>query len=370
MESDSIHSDEGITSEGDVSEVASSEEEEQTLRVPYARRVVRFVPEISDSGAGSSSPEIELDGKQEIFIEQGNSVESLSAQVKMLHVQLKSLIEEQTNFRKENQKSTKREVFKVPREHPMFSGEPTELETFLMEMEIQHENYTSRKSASKHHPEFILKLLPYFKRGSAANIWFKMYASERRKKRLTLSWEKLVRDLRNSYGTYDQAQNSFEKFYELSQTADVQTYIAQKSEAALLAEDLTPKIELYGFLRGLKENVKNYVNLQMPSGVKEAHDYAVAYENSLGAGNGKKSARKRTSDEAECTQALKKSKTRDHKESGVKQGVLKELRLLRSGKCFLCGVPGHIREKCTASEEIKSKFQAKIRELKGKLNNH
>ena len=70
---------------------------------------------------------------------------------------------------------------------------------------------------------------------------------------MTLSWEKLARDLRKNYGTYE---------HRLQQNTDVKTYIATKSEAALLADDISPNIELYGFLRGLEENVKNYASLQ------------------------------------------------------------------------------------------------------------
>ena len=55
----------------------------------------------------------------------------------------------------------------------------------------------------------------------------------------------------------EQPMNRYEEYFDLKQTSDIQSYIAQKSEAALLSSDLTPTTILYGFIKGLKQEYKN-----------------------------------------------------------------------------------------------------------------
>lgn len=266
-------------------------------------------------------------------------------------------------------KKTARKEFKVPREHPVFSGNPQDLEPFLMEMELVHGRETN--PGTRHDPHFITKLVSYFKDKSAAKSWFKMYATSCLKKNLHMSWKQLVRDLRKNYGAYDQPRSRFEEYYEMKQTGNIHTYIAQKAEAALHTSDLNEKTELYGFIRGLKEKVQNYVNLQRPNNLKEAQEYAVAFENSL---SNKGSKRKGENDEE--TDVKKKSRTEDSKRKTREKGsldnnkkeALKEIRKLRENACFICGKSGHSRDACDSSHEIKKAFQAKIQKLKETLN--
>jgi hypothetical protein len=65
--------------------------------------------------------------------------------------------------------------FKVPKDHPVFDGSPSNMEMFIREMEFTHPEYTNGENAKRDANQFISKLVPYFKTGSGVQAWFKMY---------------------------------------------------------------------------------------------------------------------------------------------------------------------------------------------------
>lgn len=327
-------------------------------------------PGSDEDGDKEDETQEEVDDKEtegELIQQEGQLSQD---EIEILRLHLRSIIENQRISRLARVPK-KHDVFKVPREHPIFSGASCDLESFLMEMELLHGEYTNTNPA-KHRPDFITKLTTYFKEGSAARIWFKMWASSRRKAREILSWETLVEGLRKNYGAYDQPRVRFEEYYELKQNTDVQSYIARKAEAALLTNDLTPATILYGFIRGLKENIRNYVNLQCPTTLEEAQEAAIAFENSVrrqpvGSSNNK-------SEEPKGNLKNNKRKNADSKKEDNgnmtkrQRQALTELRNLRKGKCFICGQEGHVKENCSADSAMKEKHQQQIRKLKEAIN--
>ena len=266
--------------------------------------------------------------------------------------------------------------FSVPRDHPIFSGSSNELEPFIMEMELLHDKET--KNGDDNNPSFITKLVPYFKSKSAVHTWFKMWASSRKKKGLRLSWNELVTSLREKYGAYEQPRKRFEEFFDLSQTSDIQSYIAAKAEAALLSPEVNPKIELYGFLRGLREDYLNYVNLQCPKTLEAAQQSAIAYENSGSANTATpKKNRKVTFDPKPLTKpSITSTPTSDRKRKSTSnlsrdgEQALMELREIRKkGMCYKCGQAKHRVNECKADELVIQAHQSKINELKTRINN-
>lgn len=171
--------------------------------------------------------------------------------------------------------------FRVPREHPVYDGLPENLEPFLVEMRLLHVTETGKYNEDKHLPLFISRLVPYFKAGSAVRIWFKTYASERLVNEKRLTWKKLVRDLRIKFGVIDQPGKIFESFWSMTQKDDVQSYIARQSELALLIPNLPEFLRLYGFIRGLKQRIHEYVKLRAPNTIEEAQKHAIRYEKSI-----------------------------------------------------------------------------------------
>ncbi len=92
------------------------------------------------------------------------------------------------------EKESKR--FKVPKEHPVFDGTAATLEMFIREMEFTHPEYTSGSAAKESSSGFISKLVPYFKEGTGARVWFKMLASKWQRGKKKKTWARLVK----SYG--------------------------------------------------------------------------------------------------------------------------------------------------------------------------
>jgi len=203
-------------------------------------------------------------------------------EIELIRMQLRNNLKDKRQCSGIRETIRKENRFQVPKEHPVFNGESEKLEAFIMEMELTHAKETTGEMASRHNSEFITKLVPYFKADTAARIWFKMYASRRAKSGSCLSWKKLVRDLRRSYGAFDQPDIQFEDYYDMAQrTLDVKTYIAKKCEAALMSSDLTPRLLKFGFIRGLNTEIKNYVKLQKPNSLEEAQRAAIDFGNSM-----------------------------------------------------------------------------------------
>lgn len=266
-----------------------------------------------------------------------------------------------------------RSKFKVPKEHPVFDGEPEKLELFIMDMQLSHEEWTMGRMGSKHNPSFIMKLLPYFKAKSSVALWFKMYASERRQKKKNLSWNQLVKDLRKDYGVFDRPEKLFETYWDLKQTGSVHDYIARKKAAALLAKDLLcEQLLLFGFIRGLKVNVETYVKLQKPQTLKEAQKYALVYENS----NSNKNPSNKTSENSgqlggqgkSGSGQKRKRPTSGDTMSDAQRTALSDLRALRKQGCFSCGKPDHKRDQCKSDNDTKSKHMFVVKSLKDKIN--
>jgi hypothetical protein len=102
--------------------------------------------------------------------------------------------------------------FKVPKDHPVFDGSPSNMEMFIREMEFTHPEYTNGENAKRDANQFISKLVPYFKTGSGVQAWFKMYVSNRHTDKKKMSWFKLVKALRKQYGEHDDKRARFEEF--------------------------------------------------------------------------------------------------------------------------------------------------------------
>lgn len=268
--------------------------------------------------------------------------------------------------------------FRVPKEHPIWGGEPDKLETFIVEMELTHARETSGKMADMDNPGFITKLIPYFKPETSARIWFKMYASRRARAGLKLTWKRLVRDLRESYGVFDQPDLQFEEYYEMMQNGDdVKTYIAKKCEAALMSEDLTPRLLKFGFIRGLNVDIRNYVKLQKPATLEDAQRIAIDYANSIKGKSNSKRASSESSKKSDSRKEIatsssgtrKRSRKNDDQLSESQKTALEKLRTLRRDKCFNCGISGHRREACKTDQTQVKKHQELITGLKNKINN-
>ena len=311
--------------------------------------------------------EKDLKAKQELSAEE----------IELIRMQLRSKLNPKKKSATASSRKSKKEVFRVPKEHPVFVGETDQLEAFIVEMELTHSKETTGRNADRHHPEFITKLVPYFKEGTAARIWFKMYASRRSKANKKLTWKRLVRDLRLNYGAFDQPDIQFEDYYDMMQgSMDVKTYIAKKCEAALMSDDLTPRLLKFGFIRGLKSDICNYVKLQKPDSLEDAQRIAIDFENSMKksssskkqpsvSDNGKKKD-KRDGDKQEGHR--KRPRESADKMSESQKKALDELRKLRKNKCFGCGLDGHRREECKTDKAIVKKHLERVAELRQKIN--
>jgi Ty3 transposon capsid-like protein len=278
--------------------------------------------------------------------------------------------------------------FRVPKDHPVFDGDVDKLEAFIEGMELTHAKYTTGSARNKSNPDFITKLLPYFKEGTPAHTWFRVYARKRTKAGLKLTWGRLVRDIRASYGVFDQPDTQFETYYTMMQKGDdIHTYIANKCEAAMMSDDLTPNILKFGFIRGLDPDVKKHVKLRKPKTVEDAQREAIEYENSTGGKAAKKSSSarmaskvsrgngnghgsgngRRSGSDNNSSNGRKRNRDDGNKLSGDQKEALEELRRSRRNKCFGCGKDGHRRDDCKASENEIASFQEKVNKLKSKI---
>ena len=267
----------------------------------------------------------------------------------------------------------KEKSFVVPRQHPIFSGESFDLEPFIMEMELVHNKETSK--ANRSNPAFITKLVPYFKEKSAVQTWFKMWATSKQKSKAPLTWQGLVVALREKHGAYEEPRKRFDQCYELTQVNDIQSYIQAKAESALLCPEMTPTLELYGFIKGLRDDFKSHVNLHTPKALSEAIQHAIAFENSGAAES--TSRKKQKLSEPKNMQKVANSQQR-RKLDGEKPSdnmskdgkiALNELRAIRKlGYCFKCGISKHSVSQCNAQDNLVKDFQSRIDALKKRIN--
>ena len=330
-------------------------EEEQTFELSS---------ESNEPDAESSGDE-EGEAQEEVIEEANNGgLEERMNKMESNIAELKELVRDQMSMMrswraKEGVKP--REKFKAPREHPKFDGKRESLEDFIMDMQMRHSDYTTGVSSTKHNPGFILQLGSYFE--GNAKTWFRLYATRRTKANHTLSWEKLTRDLRRDYGGKHEAETRFTDYFALKQKGDVNSYISEKTAAALLAEDdLTERAKLYGFLSGLKADVQDYVRLQCPKDIREAEDHARAYENNL------KNRKRKSETKPTETKGSPSGEPKKFKDLSLEQKkALEELRSLRRNRCFGCGIVGHRRDECKANEETLSKHRTRIESLRAKI---
>ena len=274
--------------------------------------------------------------------------------------------------------------FVVKSGHPIFNGNPEELEDWIIEMQLFHHDLTNNAVRCSDQPDFITQLVSYFQEGSVARVWFRMYATHRIQENFTLSWDCLVDDLRVQFAKAKQTDSYFAEYYNMVQDSDVKTYIAHKAELALRAIDLNDNLKLEGFIRGLRPRIKEYVMLQNPETLEKAQTQAIAFENSTLDMTPRKryASDARGSRESKTKRVQFKSTVMKMNASNVNgykapspsaasssgsssANALKELRGLRNNRCYVCGVHGHRKETCKATAEDKIKFQDKISKLKG-----
>lgn len=282
--------------------------------------------------------------------------EDLKAMAEVLHEQVLAM----ASMRTKHAGTSKSEKFKAPRGHPVFEGDGSKLEEFILDMTLMHSEYTRGEAASEDNEEFISQLGPYFE--GDAKTWFRLFAGRKYNEKKPMTWMDLMTELRSDYGGRHEAESRYHNYFNLKQTGDVNSYIAKKTAAALLAaDDLNPRTELFGFLGGLKSDVQDYVRLQRPTTLREAEEIARAYENSLRNRKRKgESSPKRTGRE----QTMKKYVGDEISNHSAHQQALEEIRALRRNGCFKCGLPGHRRDDCKSEESVATAYQAKIDALK------
>jgi hypothetical protein len=275
-----------------------------------------------------------------------------------------------------NKHKTKKEpkTFKIPKKHPVFDGQPGELDSFIVEMNLLHGDYTTGVAASMNNVDFMRKLVEYFADGSDVREWFKMYVVERQRDKRTLSWALLVKNLRKDYGVFDDPEVLFEQFWSMEQgMGSIQAYIANKKRAAILSQkNLTTDLLKYGFIRGLRPDVNKHVRILQPGTVERAQQMAIAYEGSIHKPE-MRTKRRNT---------MERKRPREHDPNRRKplmmhavndarvrdNNALSELRRLRVDKCFVCGLSGHRRENCDSTQEIKEQHASVVANLKARIN--
>jgi hypothetical protein len=283
---------------------------------------------------------------------------------------------------KSSRQPKRRPVFKVPSHgHAKFSGDPETLESFIVHMQLAHSEFTTGAAASEDNPEFIFKLVDYFTHGSSVRQWFEAFAIRRRELKLKLSWDKLVKALRQDYGIRDQMEEHLNKFHAITQGKDtIQSYIAKKKTAALLVkEHITPLVLLFAFLQGLRTDVAEHVRGRLPKSVEEAQSFAITYEQ-IQRGNKRtavisgKSINIKNDESKELLNKRKVAVSRSSERMIKKvrtqeqQAAYEDLIELRRNKCFSCGANDHRKEGCTASAGAKDAHYTKVKTLRTKIN--
>ena len=331
-----------------------------------------------------------------ILLDEPDNASDESESDEDLKTKLKELLNQMRRKRKKRGKDSgrdkKRPRFKVPKDHPMFSGRPEDLDQFIMKMELQYEEYTDSVQREAHLPHFICKLGGHFEKELGADWWFYTWARGKRKRNEPCTWLGLVEAMREQFGGVDQERLRFNEFIDLRQGAmeSVTKYMSQKAKLALQCE-VSDKIQLYGFIRGLRSDIQSYVNLQRPKSLDEAQKHALTFEasttngqkrstkpnngesknggqNSGGSGTGSGTNNNKSSgtrNVVDKSNASKEKSRSDPKALTQRQKeALEEIRQLRKGKCFACGQTGHESRSCTAPQATKDSHQERISKLK------
>lgn len=269
--------------------------------------------------------------------------------------------------------------FKVPNKHPIFDGKPEHLEAFLSKMIMSHVDWVTGEAADQHCPHFISKLVDYFSEKSGIQTWFTNYVTEQVNEEGNLTWNNLVKVLREDFSPKKQREQLFIDFWSIQQDEDeIQGYIARIKKAYAQAKSMiTEELLLVKFTSGLRVDVKRHVNVLEPISFEKAVKLAIAYESNnqkpakkIGPTNSRDTKRF----EGGSTSALtnKRAHANSNKENmnSTQRKALEDLQNLRRSKCFACGEAGHSKWKCTASVEDKSRHEAKVRLLKTQISNN
>ena len=203
----------------------------------------------------------------------------LKKKLRALEKQRKKKVKKIRHGREKRKMKKLTQGFRVPKDHPIFK-KPDEVEQFIMDMELFHQEYTDERMRDVRNPNFITKLIMYFDEDWGARSWLKLWAKETQARNLDLSWSSLKEALRNRYSGYDEPRLKFDAYIELHQQHEVKRYIAKKAEAAMHCKGLSDEVKLFAFIRGLRKEVQGHVNLQRPQTLDEAQDAAITFENS------------------------------------------------------------------------------------------
>ena len=288
-------------------------------------------------------------------------------EITLLRMQLRKMLQKDRNGIKPDIKA-----FKVPSKHPVFNGKLEKLEEFIKEMMLTHMEWVTGTMVSEHNPQFITKLVDYFDQESGTRLWFSNYATDRLKNDKILSWKRLVRDLRRDFSQSKQRSVLFNDFWFLEQgKEDIHIFIAKFKNAVERAKNLvTEELMVVGFLQGLREDVSDYVSASNPKTIENAQRLAVQYENTH---VGPRNRRSRRDDghgaESKPNKRSKQMETPvvNPKNDKISKGV-NEIRALRKGTCFLCGVAGHLKDACQATTEQKSAHLDRIKAIKTRMH--